>query len=135
MYSSPTLHTANRPHNYIIFAYYISGHLEFKMAHSRNAFQYLKYHHCVFNNFPKLPWSNKVKAAVQGEPQSNVNWNSILNFFPSLTYCQCVTFMVTAKASIRAALGDTVILVTKEKTNIISCCLFKMGPTSMLHTK
>jgi len=37
--------------------------------------------------------------------------------------------MVTAKASIRAALGDTVILVTKEKTIIVSCCLIKKRPT------
>lgn len=37
--------------------------------------------------------------------------------------------MVTAKASIRAALGDTVILGTKEKTTIVSRCLIKKGPT------
>lgn len=37
--------------------------------------------------------------------------------------------MVTAKASVRAALGDTVILVTKEKTTIVSFCLTKKGPT------
>ena len=37
--------------------------------------------------------------------------------------------MVTAKASVRAALGDTVILVTKEKTTIVSCCLTKKEPT------
>lgn len=66
---------------------------------------------------------------MQGELQSSVNWDSILNSFARLTYCQCVTFMVTAKASIRAALGDTVILATKEKRNIISRCLFQMGLT------
>lgn len=36
--------------------------------------------------------------------------------------------MVTAEASIRAALGDTVILVTKEKTTIDSRSLIKKGP-------
>lgn len=41
----------------------------------------------------------------------------LYTLFPSLTYCQGVAFMVTAKASIGAALGDTVILVTKRKDN------------------